>query len=176
MGWLNTERPPSKWSAAFFAGFVERLRTAVNYLDSNNFLGGLDGGVINNGTLPLSKISGVEFQHTFFALAEAYTTASTSLVTVGGYLSWDNIWGDAVELKLEVVGGSSNVLATATFELHGVDGILASVTSNTGNIELLRSAAFTAPTISQTFLVKVKTSNGTYTANALSARLIITIK
>ena len=176
MGFLPPEKAPDKWSASYFKMFVERLRTAINYMDSNNFPDGIDGSLIKSKTLGLSKMWGFEFQQTIIALATIHSVTSTTLTNVGGYLAWNPLWGSSVALLFEIVGGVSNSLGTATFELHGMDGKLAEVTSDAGNIEWLRSAEFEPPTVGQTLLVKVKTSNASYPAQLLSARLIIRIK
>ena len=176
MGWLNSEKPPEKWSASFFKLFVEKLRTAVNFLDENNFPNGIYGSVINDKSIPLSKLSGMEFHETVVAVAEPHPVTSTSLVNVGGFLVWDTVWGQNVRLCLEVIGGSSSANRVATFELHGVDGVLTSVSDSSGEIKWLRSQDFDPPTAGQTLLVKVKTSNSSYPAMLLSARLIIKLK
>lgn len=41
MGWLSSERPPKQWSPGYFKEFVERLRTALNFLDVSNFPNGV---------------------------------------------------------------------------------------------------------------------------------------
>lgn len=176
MGWINSEKPPEKWSASYFKMFVEKLRTAVNYLDSSNFPDGVNGIWLKAKSVPVSALVGLEFNQTLIALATPHTVAATTLTNVGGYLVWDSMWGSAVSLKLEIVGGSGHSSATATFELHGTAGKLTEVTSNAGTIQWLRSAAFDPPADSQTLVLKVKTSNATYPTNLLTARLIIGIK
>lgn len=176
MGWLNSEKPPNKWSAAYFKMFVEKLRTAINYIDTNNFPNGLHGTVINDKSVGLNKLNGLEFNHTLVALAEPYSTTSTSPTNVGGYYSFDTVWRDKVEFKLEITGSISSASGEATFELHGVDGVLATVVTTDGGMEVLRSEAFDPPSESQTFVLKMKTSNASYTAYLLSAKLIILLK
>lgn len=176
MGWINGEKPPEKWSASYFKMFVERLRTAMNYIDSSNFPDGISGLWLKAKSVPVSALTGIEFNQTLVAVPTAYTVASTTLTNVGGYFIWDSMWGSAVSLKLEIIGGSGHSSATATFELHGTAGKLGEVTSNLGTIQWLRSEAITPPTDSQTLLLKVKTSNASYPTNLLTARLIIGIK
>lgn len=173
MGYLNSEKPPSKWSPSFFKMFVERVRTAINYIDSTNFPDGLDGFIIKDRTIPVSKLTGMVMRHTMLSLATQHTTTSTTLTNVGGYLSWENIWGENVTLALEVVGSISDATAEATFELHGIDGKLAEVKATTGSVEVLRSENFEPPSVGQTLLLKMKTSNATYPAGILSATLIL---
>lgn len=178
MGWLNAERPPDKYSAAYIKLFVERLRTAVNYIDENNFPNPLNAdAILKDKTLGLTKLYGVEFQHTLLTLATPHTSDKEELVNVGPFYHWSNVWGNNVKLVFEVTGGSQHEDATATFELHGADGLLASVESKEGaKLEFLRSEEFDPPGVSQTFLVKMKTSDSTHAAMILGARLIIMVK
>ncbi len=189
MGWLNSEKPPSKWNAAYFKMFVEKLRLAVNNLDQNNFPDGINGLLINNNSISynaltgmglltkLKSLAGVEFQYIFFAVAEPHTIVSTTPINVGGYIFYDDVLftNENAKLYFEVTGASFDNTTTATFELHGVDGILAEITVDTGILEWKRTEAFTAPTGSQTLLVKAKTSDANKPAGILSARLIIKI-
>lgn len=189
MGYLNTEKPPEKWSSAWFRMFVERLKLAVNDIDLNNFPTGINGSLINKSTLAfdsigdsyflekLRRLNGIEIQHVFFAVAEPYTINTITLSNVGGYVYLDDILLDSEHIKLyfEVTAASSDNTSTATIELHGVDGKLAEVSTNKGQIEWLRSETFITPTVSQTLLVKAKTSNASKPAGLLSAKLIIKI-
>jgi len=190
MGYLVSEKPPEKWSAAFFKMYVERLRIAVNNIDANNFPEGLDGNLLNESSVwytklygmgyltKLKDLSGIELQNTIFALAEPFTIASATLTNVGGYILYDEtLWNkENVQLMFEVVGASYDATSVATFELYGVNGMIAQVTVDTGDIEWKRSEAFTAPTDGQTLLVKAKTSDAAKPASVLSARLIIKIQ
>jgi hypothetical protein len=189
MGWLNSEKPPSKWSPAYFMTFVERLRTAVNALDSNNFPEGLSGVLLSDSSVGYNKLSGMgfltklkdlaglEIPNIAFAVAEPFVVNSTTLVNVGGYIFYDDVLliSEHIKLIFEVTGASYDATSTATFELHGVDGKLAEVTTNTGQLEWKRSEPFVAPTGSQTLLVKAKTSDALKPAGVLSAKLIIKI-
>lgn len=151
------------------------MRLAVNYLDDSNFPNGLNGTLINDYTIPLKKLGGMEIQHTIFGLGQILNVNSTTLINVGGMVVWDTIWGSNVNLTFEVVGGASNASYPVTFELHGLGGKLAEVTSNKAVIEVLRSESFSPPQVGQTLLVKVKTAHSSYPVQILSARLIIKI-
>lgn len=177
MGYLNGEKPPDKITGPYIKAFVERLRTALNYLDDSNFPDGINGTLLRGRSVPIGALSGFTIYVPIIGLAVAHTVTATTLTNVGGYVLWDsNVWGSGVNVQLEICGGSTNASATATFELHGLSGLLATVTSNTGAIELKRSTAFPAPTTSQTLLVKMMTSNATYASSLLTARLVVTIK
>lgn len=189
MGYLPSEKPPAKWSAAYFKMFVEKLRVAVNDLDINNFPTGINGYLINDRTVAWSKLigmgflntlkelEGIELQQTIIALAYPYAITTITADSVGGYVMYSSVFNKPnVKLIFEVVGGSKDATSTATFELHGINGKLAEVTTNAGTIEFLRSAEFNPPEEGQTLLVKAKTSDTTKAANLLSARLIIKIQ
>lgn len=189
MGYLGSEKPPEKWSAAYFKMFVEKLKTALNDIDGNNFPTGINGYLINAKTVSWDKLigmgflnflqpfSGIELQNTIFALATPFTVSSTTLMNVGGYMMYSALFNQPnVKLIFEVVGGSYDSSTTATFELHGVNGKIAEITTNKGTIEFLRSAEFSPLETGQTLLVKAKTSDGAKAANILSARLIIRIQ
>lgn len=173
MGYLNSEKPPGKWSPSFFKMFVERLRTAVNYLDSTNFPEGLEGFIIKDRTVTPKKLTGLLLRYSILALAEPFSTTSTTLVNVGGYLPWDTVWGDNVTLMLEVVGTTGDPTATATFELHGIEGKIAEVSTSSGDVEVMQSPTFEPPSVGQTLLLKMKTSNATYPASVLSATVLV---
>ena len=55
MGYLNTEKPPEKWSPAWFKLFLEKVRTAVNFLDEENFPEGLSGLILKDKSVPFGK-------------------------------------------------------------------------------------------------------------------------
>lgn len=175
MGWLATEKAPEKWSPAYFKLFVERVRTALNNIDDSNFPEGFNGANLKSRTVQTGALVGFEYEKVFFALAVPHTTTATTETTVGGLVQWNpSAWGNGnVKLILEVVGGIADVSATATFEIYGIDGVLASVTTQVASLSNLRSEAFSPPTEGQTIAFKMKTSNATYSAQATSARLII---
>lgn len=174
MGWLKSEKPPRKYDNAYVKMLVERIRTSVNFLDETNFPNGIEGSIIKAKTLPLSAIAQGEWHIPIISLATAYTTTSTSLVNVGPYAYWSPIaWGSGHKGYLEVTGGSVDPSATATFELHGVNGKIAECTSNSGSYEWLRSESFDLPSQAQTLLLKMKTSNASYSAGILGAKIII---
>lgn len=175
MGWLATEKAPEKWSSAYFKLFVERLRTALNNIDESNFPEGIPGSLIKPRTVNTGALTSFEYEQVFIALAVPYTTASLTSVNVGGSVQWNpSAWGTGtVKLMLDVVGGIANTNAIATFEVHGVDGVLASISTQVAALANYRSAVFSPPTTGQTLVLKIKTNNASYTAQIVSARLII---
>ena len=175
MGWLATEKAPEKWSPAYFKLFVERVRTALNNIDDSNFPEGFNGANLKSRTVQTGALVGFEYEKVFFALAVPHTTTSTTAVAAGGLVQWNpSAWGNgSVKLILEVVGGIADVAAIATFEVHGVAGVVASVTTQVAALGVLRSEAFVPPTEGQTFSFRMKTNNATHSAQAVSARLII---
>lgn len=189
MGYLNSEKPPEKWSSAWFKMFVERVKLAVNDLDINNFPTGINGALINDKSLSfesignayylskLRQLDGLELQYVFFANTIPFSVSSLALTNVGGYVLFDDVLftNDNIKLYFEATFSSADNTSTATLELHGVGGKLAELTTNTGNMDWKRSEAFTPPTGTQTLLVKAKTSDGNKPASLLSARLILKI-
>ena len=175
MGYLATEKAPEKWSAAYFKLFVERLRTAVNNIDASNFPDGINGGMIKDRTVTTGALVNFAYEQTFFAQTTPYTTTSTTSVQAGPLVQWNpSTWGQGkVKMILEVMGASANASATATFELVGADGLLQTITTTSTAFQSLRSQAFSPPENAQTLAIKVKTSNASYSAQALSAKLII---
>jgi len=176
MGWLNSEKAPEKWSPAFFKMFVERLRTALNNIDESNLPDGLSGGLIKAHTVSTGALANFSHEHSIFAQATPYTTVSITAVVVGTLIQWTpSNWGTGnVKIMLEVIGGVSNATATATFELWGsVSGKLATVTTQAVSLGLLRSSVISPPGQSENLFLKAYTSNATYSAQALSAKVII---
>jgi hypothetical protein len=174
VGWLNSEKPPAKWDAGYFKLFVEKMRTAVNYIDANNFKEGIFGAWIKDKSITMGKLIGGMFEIGLISLATAFTSTSTTVVNASGLSHWEsNTFPSTARCYLEVTGTSSNSAATATFELHGASGILATVTTSSGAFEWLRSVSFEPPTVSQTLVLKVKTSNASYMVGVLNAKVVI---
>jgi len=178
MGWLKpaTKIPP-QWDAMFMRKLVERIRTALNFIDEGNFPNGISGTVVKDNTLDVTKLSGLHFTIPIVALGTGFTTTSTSLVAVGGAVPWVfSAWQDTVQLSLFVTGGSSHASAIATYELHGVDGLLASCTIQSATYTTAQSALIDAPIADQNLVLKIKTDNGSYAAGITNALLLIVPK
>jgi hypothetical protein len=181
MGYLNSEKPPAKYSAAYLKMFVERVRQALNYLDSNNFPNGLLGSIIKDKSLPLTKLTQGEWRFPIIAQASPYTTTSTTLVNVGQYIYWSpSSFPTTAKLYLEITGSSGGVY-TATFELWGKDSggadvLMTSINASSGVYEVLRSESFTPPTVSQAMLLKIKTGSASIPVGILGANLIIKLE
>lgn len=174
MGWLNSEKPPSKYDPAYIKLLVEKIRTALNFLDDNNFPNGLSGLNVKQRTLPLSALSQGEWHLPIISLAVPYSTASTEPINVGPFVYISPVtWGASSAMYFEVTGGTENKAASAVFELHGVSGKLAEITIPEEGFSWKRSGALMVPASGQTLVMKMKTTNKDHYAYLLGARLVI---
>lgn len=192
MGWLNSERPPERYERAFIRMMVERIRTAVNFMDDSNFpngvsghllrgsvagnllTGNVSGNLLNARSVTFQKVSSMEFEKVLVALAVPHVITATALTTVSGLVTYNPLAAIGATIVFEVCGSSSASSATATFELHGASGLLASVSTTATAFTSIRSAAFPAPPEGQTMLVRARTSHAGQSAGLLSARIVIT--
>lgn len=175
MSWLKTfSKLPKQYDPAQFKMIIERIRTAVNFLDGSNFPNGLDGGLLNENSIDPTKLTGCAWVVPILALADAKTTVSTDGISVGGFIQWSAaIWGINVQCYLQVTGNIANAAATATFTLHSTTGVLATCTTQSTDFVALQSIGFIPPIASQSIVFKMKTSNASYAASVLNANLII---
>lgn len=177
MGWLNTEKPPEKWSAAYFRTVVERIRTAVNYLDSENFPDGISGLWIKDRSISaktkITGYGGLVFQQDFFALPTGLSFAGTTLTSLGSSVLWSPTWNNYAKLYLEVTGYVADAANSATVELHGTSGAILSKTISDTTITRYEWEVTTPPTTGMTLVCKAKVNNSTYPLTILSARLIL---
>lgn len=176
MGYLNSERPPEKWSNSWFKLFVERLRTAVNNLSESNFPNAVSGTIIKNGTLSLKAAPLFEIQVPVLALAApiSITSLAASPSILGGYIYSNPMWkATGCTCMLEVTGASGDTSTTFTLEIHGTDGKLCEVVLTAGAAEWKRSASFQTPTTGQTLVLKAYTSNAAKPGTIVSAKLIV---
>jgi len=177
MGWLNSEKPPEKWSQAYFVRFVERLRTAVNYISTENFPDGISGALLETRSVYLkTKITGyggLNFQEDFFALALGLSVTATTLTGLGASVLWNSAWKNYAKLYLEVSGYVANASYPATVEVHGTSGALLSEQITATTMTRHEWELTTLPTESMTLVFKTLVANATYPLTILSARLIL---
>ena len=174
MGWLNSEKPPNRYDAAYLKLLVEKLRLAINFMDENNFPNGINGTIIQQRSIPMAALSQGEWHIPIVALANPITTTSTTLVNVGPFVYWSpQAWSSGASVFLEVTGGAIAEGATARFEIHGTGGMIGFVESSEAGYRWLRSTKLEMPKESQTLLMKYKTSNASVATGLLGARLII---
>lgn len=175
MSWLKSiSKVPDKYEGAYLKLLVERIRTAVNFLDESNFPNGIGGSWIQDGTVTPKKMLATYWHIPIVASAEGVFIVTTDPTSVGGYIAWPGALGANVKLQLYATVTSSNPSATATITLEGTEGTLVTITSNLGTWELKQSDKFDAPTSSQTLVLKVSTSSGSYSAGILNAVLVAT--
>ena len=172
----SIQKVPSKYDPAYLKMLVERIRTAVNNLDANNFPRGLSGTVVLENSINVSKLAGIVWDIPILSLADPKISTSVDLISVGGFVPWSANWGSEVELYLAVSGSSNNILGIATYELHNTDGKIASVTVQSGTYVYTQSEAFAPPSTNQSLIFKMKTNNAQYPVGVLNAHLIIVPK
>jgi hypothetical protein len=177
MGWLNTEKPPEKWSNSYFKLFVEKVRTAINYLDSENFPDGVDGLWLKNRSVPLkTKVTGyggIPINYDFFANHTALSVTSTTLLGLGSAVLWSSQWAGLAKLYLEVTGYVANATYPATVEVHGTSGAIVSKQITATTITRNEWEITALPSTDMTFVFKTLVNNATYPLTILSARIIL---
>lgn len=174
MSWLKSlAKVPGKYDAAYLKLLIERIRTAVNFIDDTNFPKGIEGSWINDGTIVSKKLGSTMWYLPILALREGTYTANTEAVTISGFIPWSTAWGSNVKIRLEATITSTNESAVCTVTLEGAGGTLITLTSSKGAWELKQSDFIPAPLASQTMVLKMKTSNAGYNAGILHAMLTI---
>lgn len=177
MGWLNSEKPPEKWSQSYFKMCIERIRTAVNYLDSENFPDGINGsGLVNRSVSLKSKITGyggLVFQQDFFAQALGVGVATIALTSLGSSVLWTPLWKNYAKVYLEVTGYVADATYPATVEVHGTSGAISSHQITATSMTRHEWEITSMPTSDMTLVFKSLVANGTYPLTILSARLIL---
>lgn len=177
MGWLNSEKPPEKLTASYFRAFVERLRTAVNYLDSENFPDGLSGATLKDRSVTLNtKVTGyggLVFYQDFFALAQSLSITATALTGFGSAVLWTTATKRVAKTYLEVTGYIANASYPATVEVHGTSGAIFSHTITDTTMTRYEWEITNLPATDMTLIFKAMVNNATYPLTILSARLIL---
>lgn len=173
--------PPTEITAGALAKLLAEIEHAVNYLDSKNFPNPVPGKIIKQETLegialikwtvPLNRLAVPKWYIPLCLPAAAFTTTSTTGVDVGPYFRW--IPGDwpAGTWTLEGTIYVADATAAATLELVGAAVIGSVSTSQTAATRVV-SGALVMPTTEQNIWLKLKTSNASYAAGFLGARLI----
>ena len=173
MSWLNTEKPPKKYDPSYMKLFVERIRTAINFLDSSNFPRGLRGSVIDDKSVNIGKLNGVHFVLPIINIATPYVTNST-LVPIGGYVKWDTLtWFDRTKCKLVVTAR----VTAGTGEVRLVDDLSGTVetleVTNTA-FDVIESAEFfTIPITVSALVLGVGVNDVANDIEILSANIYI---
>lgn len=178
MGYLNTEKPPEKWSPAWFKLFLEKVRTAVNFLDEENFPEGLSGLILKDKSVSFGKLAltGLSFFLDFFSLPTPTTLAATGYTNLGGSLLWSPQWSNAADVFLEYTAYITNASAPCNVKLVGVDGTVTEQTLTNTAIQRFEIPLTTMPATTSTLLFQGKTSNATYPLTIISARIILKLK
>lgn len=177
MGWLNTEKPPEKWSQSYFKMFVERVRTALNYLDSTNFPDGISGILITDRSISLNpKVTGyggMYISQDFFALLNTTPVTATTLTSYGSAILWSPTWNNYANMALEVTCFVANASYPATVELHGTAGAVVSQSITNTTLQRIEIPITAMPSGMETVVFKARVANASYALNIMSARLLI---
>lgn len=177
MGWLGSEKPPDKWSSAYFKLFVERVRTAINFLDDSNFPEGLSGFLLTNRSVALkTKVTGyggLVSQQDFFALAQGVSVTSTTALGLGASVLWSPAWASIAKVYLEVHGYVADANYPATVEVHGTGGAIISKQITGTTMTRYEWEITSPPTTDMTVVFKALVNNASYPLTILSARLIL---
>ena len=97
---------------------IERIRTAVNFLDESNFPSGVSGEVLTQHSVPLNRLAQGEYHLPMVLLTSPITTSSTTFINVGVSVEWlPPSWGLA-HMYLAVQGG---IETTGVAEFRLVD-------------------------------------------------------
>lgn len=177
MGWLNSEKPPEKWSNSYFKIFVERLRTALNYLDAENFPDGISGLWLRDRSVSLQdKVTGyggLIIPLDFFAGVVGHNVTSTTETTLGSPILWTPRWNSLADAYLEVTCYVSNASHPATIKVNdGIGTILTQEVSNT-TIQRLETKITPMSQESGTLVFRVKVAHASYPLTITSARIIL---
>jgi hypothetical protein len=178
MGWLASEKPPDKYSSAYFKMLVERLRTALNFLSEENFSSGLSGSIINDRSLAMSKLTGyggLPLYEDFFTLMQSETITATTLSAFGSSVLFDPLMSTLANVYLEVTCSAADATHACTVEVHSPNGALLSqsITDATFSRREFQIPTNSLPTAPCTLVFKASVSNATYPLTILSARLIL---
>lgn len=181
MGWLNTEKPPEKWSNAYFRQFIERLRTAINYLDVENFPEGLNGSILKSQTVSYDSLlgfSGIDIHYDFFALPTLNTVTSTTLTVLGSGVVWKPAYEQIADVYLEFTAGALNASYSCDVQVIGIEGVIAGSEQTITDTTLKRYEVKLSglPKNTSTLLFKARTSNASYGLTIMSARIILRLK
>lgn len=181
MGWLDTGPALKEYPSRVIYQLLQRIETAVNFLDENNFKNGINGSIVKTGTLPgvalidrnlpLKKLQWVEFEVFPVTAIPVYKTSSTTDQNIGPYFGWDPNRLPRGDWYLEASIATANATAEAIVTLKGIVDIGSVKTSNTA-LSRIRGEKLTMPDTAQNLWFAIKTNNSSYVASFAGARLV----
>lgn len=164
MGYLSSERPPDRWSPAYFRAFVEKLRTIINYLDASNFPNGLPmSTLVGIGSIPLNI--------DFFAVPVGVAITSITAINLGSSIVFNSKWASIADISFEVTAAC----VSGTITVGGVNGVMATVPITSATVTRYTAQLTNLPATTSTLVCKGTASTGN-PLTILSARIIITLK
>jgi len=170
MAYLTPESPPEYYNTQYIKVLVERLRTAVNYLDADNFPNGLDGEVLEDGSVDVAALCGLHLTLPIINLAEAYTTNSTSPVQIGGLVKWASEW---TNVQIQLVISAYVTAGTGTVVLKDdLDATICTLSVTNTTLDLVESALCDLTSHSY-FKLYVNVDDGLNDLQILSANILV---
>lgn len=176
MGFLNSEKFPDTYKPAFFKLWVERLRTAINYLDATNFPNGLSGNVITDRSLPLGKVTGLDglvIGADFFTTPTYHSVSDTTFTGVGALVLWSPTWKTVGTIALEVTCSVENTAYPATIKLvSGAGDVYSFVESSNTQVRREFDVTSVMPATAGTLAIYAKVDDAGHPLYINSARLL----
>ncbi|MDI3298272.1 MAG: hypothetical protein QJR08_03780 [Bacillota bacterium] len=181
-----TPVPQGRFNPGYLAGVLRRIATAVNAIGPENFPSPIDGSkLLRDGTLPgsalqahsvgLDRLAVGEILVPILLVHPAATTTSTTPVNIGPYLRWrPGAWPAGGTWTFEAIAFSGNSAATATVALRTASAQLVAVQFTETSLTWRRSGPVAMPTTEQNVWITLQTSDASYAAAVMGARLVFT--
>jgi hypothetical protein len=161
---FNEELPNPPW----FVKFLHDLRTWANSIRGITY----SQLSLNDNDIPIGKTNLGEVHYPLIALASPYSTTNTGGVDIGSPFAWNPANFPAGNWYLEAGIYVANAAATATLTLKSGADTYGTVTTQATTLGPIRSAVLTMPDSAKNLYLNLKTSNASYAANLMSAKLI----
>lgn len=182
MAYVDVGPPNKEYSARLLFQIFQILQNGINYMDENNFPNGISGSILKAASVPgaalidysvsLKKLIWGEYHVPLILAASEVSTTSTTGTNYGGYFVWNPNAFPTKKWYLEASIASADSSATATCILKG-SMEYASVSTTSTSLTLVRSPdPITMPPAAENLWIVLKTSNSSYAAKLMSARLI----
>ncbi len=166
--------PPQEYTAPVLKRIMERLMTAINYIDKANFKNKISGNdILADWSVGFRKLPWQEYVIPLVMAAPVFSTTNLSGAPAnpGGYFPWhpDKFTGGTwyFEADISIADGASTASARLT---DGTD--LKTVTTQQTGLFRVRSDAITMPESAANLWVQVWTSNASHAASLGGAKLI----
>ncbi len=148
------------------------IQHAVNNISAQNFPNRVNGDdILNTDSLSMGRLKQNRFDIPLLLPASAFSTTSTTGINVGGLWRFNptDYYGGTWYLAGTIA--TANVAATATLELWGASALGSISTVSTSGV-WVKSSVLTMPVTETDLLLKLKTSNASYSAYVYNAYLL----